>query len=188
MPSRHTPRPSGSRRLHSTVPPRRSSSHRLSDSMAKTATTASRTAARTSPTFSARYPPTPLCFPPRRSVRSDFLAGRSQPCPRAARGRGGVVAVFAGSTFVLLAGGGNVDLAAQLGVFGQQRHLIGGDGQEAAGDHRSDGLTLRRIDADDAAIHHNAEHGRVTGQDADLTVECPGQDHIGLARPELAFG
>src|SRR5262249_47748545 len=131
MPSRHTPRPSGSRRLHSTVPPRRSSSQRRTDSSTNTATTARRTAASTPPTFSARYPPTPPCFPPR---RSDFLAGGSQPCPRAALSRGGLVALEHGHAFVLLAGGVDVDLAAQLGVLREHRHLVGADREEPAGD------------------------------------------------------
>src|SRR5580693_9339642 len=81
-----------------------------------------------------------------------------------------------------------VDLGAELSLRGQDRHLVVGHGQEPTADRRAHPGLVAGDDLDQAALGQDAEHRRAPGQDADVALRGFGDDHAGLARPQLAVG
>src|SRR6266571_2787677 len=177
------------RRPHSTVPPPRSSRIlRIAIPPAASTATAS-TAARiqTAPSSSA------AATQPSEPALSGLVAGSPELSPEVTDVRALLVA-RAGRFQRLVQGRlrrGAVNAAAELGLAGQDRYPVIGHGQEAAAD-RAGKLTAGRLvplrqDPDDAARREYAEHGGVTGKDADIAVQGLGDHPLGIAGPDLSL-
>src|SRR5580698_1468319 len=85
--------------------------------------------------------------------------------------------------------GGRVYVPAQLALPGQDGDTVVGHGQEPARYGREH-VGLARIvhpDLHGAALGQDADDRRMVGQQADLAIQGPGDDHLGLAGPDLTL-